>query len=266
VPWHVLPRKSAGVSATTSVNLGGSGSGVMTLSNAAGAIAGQTDVFALTGTSAQSSTVLPPYGGGQVLVDLKAVGVRPASSGGNLVVQFAVAGFGSRAHPSYPAEFDIYVDANNDGVDDYVIYNTENGGFGVTGQTVITVVNLSSNASITRFFASADLNSSNLIATVLASDIGITSASQKFRFSVYAFDNYFTGDLTDAVTNMVHTLDTPRYAAASSGVVTPIGGSGNIGISSPAGGDLASPSQKGFLLLHSSAKTARESDIVLVTP
>jgi len=199
-------------------------------------------------------------------VDLKAVGVRPASASGSLAVQFAMAGFGSRAHPAYPAEFDIYVDANNDGVFDYVIYNTENGGFGVTGQTVITVVNLSTNAAVTRFFASADLNSPNLVATVLASDIGITSASQKFRFSVLAFDNYFTGDLTDAVTNMVHTLDTPRYAAASSGVVTPIGGSGNIGISSPAGGGVASPSQTGFLLLHTSAKTGRESDIVLVTP
>lgn len=265
-PWHVLPRKSAGVSASTSVNLGGTGSGAMTLTNAAGAIAGQTDVFALTGTSAQSSTVLPPYGGGQVLVDLKAVGVRQVSASGSLAVQFAVAGFGSRAHPAYPAEFDIYVDANNDGVDDYVIYNVENGGFGVTGQTVITVVNLSTNGSITRFYASADLNSSNLVATVLASDIGITSASQKFRFSVYAFDNYFTGDLTDAVTNMVHTLDTPRYAAAAPSLMTPVGGSSNVAISSPVGGSLASPSQTGFLLLHTSAKTGRESDIVLVTP
>ena len=43
-----------------------------------------------------------------------------------------------------------------------------------------------------------------------------------FNFSVYAVDNYFTGNLTDAIENMTYTLDTPRfvpsaYAAVASG-------------------------------------------------
>ena len=119
------------------------------------------EVFALTGTSPQSSTTLATYGGGQPLVDLKAIGVR-AVDVGELGVQFGIATFGEKAHPAYPAEYDIYVDSNNDGVDDYLIYNTELSGFGVTGQTVVTVINLNTGTSTTNFYAAADLNSANM--------------------------------------------------------------------------------------------------------
>jgi subtilisin family serine protease len=267
VPWHVLPHKSANVVAdTTNVALGGGSSGSFNVSNAGGAVAGTTDVFALTGVSPQQSTVLPPYGGGQVLIDQKAVGVRPATSGGALAVQFAIATYGERAHSAYPAEFDIYVDADGDGVDDYVIYNAENGGFGVTGQTLVNVYNFNTGTTVARFFASADLNSSNMIFTVLASDIGITSASQQFKFAVYSFDNYFTGSQTDAIGSMTHTLATPKYNAAASSLGLPIGSAGSLGVTAVVGGALASPSQTGLLLMHTNARTGRESDVITVTP
>ncbi|HEX2011459.1 MAG TPA: S8 family serine peptidase, partial [Roseateles sp.] len=267
LPWHILPRKSANVVAATALSLGGAAAGNLPLSNVGGAVSGPLEVFALTGTSPQSATVAPPYGGGQVLVDMKAVGVRPASAGGQLAVQFAIASFGERAHPAYPAEFDVYIDANNDGVPDYVIYNAENGGFAASGQTVSTVVNLNTNVSVTRFFAAADLMSSNLVHTVLAADIGITSAAQPFTFSVYSFDNYFTGDLTDSIVNMRHTLATPRFSSAlGDSLGVPIGFNGALPINANAAGATASPAQKGLLLLHGTAKTNRESDVVLITP
>lgn len=265
-PWHVLPHKSANAAAPASLAMGGAASAALALSNTGGATPGRVDAFALTGSSAQDYPTPPAYGGGQALIDLRAVGVRGAVSGGTQLVQFGIATFGSRAHPAYPAEFDIYVDANNDGVDDYVIYNTETGGFGATGQTVVTVQNLSTGTAVTRFYAGADLNSGNMIYTVQASDIGITSTAQKFRFSVYTFDNYFSGQLTDAITGMTHTLGSPRYQLQLDAFNLPIGFNGSLNVTKPAGGAAASPSQTGLLLLYTDGRAGREADVVTISP
>jgi subtilisin family serine protease len=262
IPWHVLPHRAHNAIAAGS----GSVAAGIALSNLGGAQTATMEVFALTGTSPQSSNKLSTYGGGQPLVDLKAIGVRPVDVG-LPAVQFGIATFGEKAHPAYPAEYDIYVDSNNDGVDDYVIYNSELSGFGVSGQTVVSVFNLNTGTTVTNFYAAADLNSSNMIFTVLASDIGITSPAQKFRFAVYSFDNYFTGDMTDAITGMTHTLGTPKFASPLGDTLgIPLGFSGALPVSAPAGGAAASPSQTGLLMLYRDAKSKRESDIVTITP
>jgi hypothetical protein len=41
-----------------------------------------------------------------------------------------------------------------------------------------------------------------------------------FEFSVYAFDNYFTGNQTDAIEGMTYTLDTPRFVPSFQALVT----------------------------------------------
>ena len=153
-----------------------------------------------------------------------------------------------------------------------MIYNPEDGGFGVSGRTVVAVQKLNpdgsnNGAAIVRFVAGADLNSSNMIYTVRASDLGITSATQKFSFSVYSFDNYFTGNLTDQITGMTHTLATPKFGNSAAALATPSNGSASMTVTDggPAGA-AASPSQTGFLLMHSNGKTSRESDVVTVTP
>ncbi|QPF73325.1 S8 family serine peptidase [Roseateles sp. DAIF2] len=267
LPWHILPRKSANNLAAPSLALGGASGGNLPLSNLNAAVPGPVEVFALTGTSPQSSTSAPPYGGNQILADIKAVGVRQVNLGGPLGLQFAIASYGERAHPAYPAEYSVYVDSNNDGTPDYAVYNSENTGFGASGQTVVTVRNLATNATVVRFYADADLMSSNIVYTVQASDIGITSASQQFSFSVYAFDNYFTGDLTDAVVNMKHTLSAPRFTSPLGDSLTvPMGYNDVLPVGSNPAGATASPSQKGLLLLHRTARTARESDVVTITP
>ena len=273
IPWHVLPHKSHNAVAGTAVALNGTGAGSLNLSNLASPIDAPTDIFALTGTSAKSTNTLPSYGGGQVLIDMKAVGVRPVNVGGPLALQFGIATFGERAHSAYPAEFDIYVDGNNDGIWDAVLYTAENGGFGATGQTLVYAQRLNpdgsaNGAAVARFYASADLNSSNMIMTTLASDVGITDASQPFTFMVYSFDNYFTGQPTDIINPMTYTLGTPRYTTALGlgGISVPAGFSGGLPVSAVAGGAAASPSQSGLLLLHGNGKTNRESDVVTVTP
>lgn len=267
LPWHILPRKSANVVAATSVALGGAATGNLPVSNVGGATSGGLEVFALTGTSPQSSTVQPTYGGGQAIIDLKAVGVRPVVSGGALNLQFGINTYGERAHAAYPAEFDIYIDSNNDGAADFVLYTAENGTFASTGQTLVFVQSLSGGSASAYYYADADLLSGNVIMTVPASAVGISAATQKFGFSVYAFDNYFTGSLTDSIVNMTHTLATPRYSSTLGDSLTvPVGFNGVLPISANPAGASASPSQNGLLLLHRSAKSGREVDAVTISP
>jgi subtilisin family serine protease len=262
VAWHILPHRSAAVTpATTDVMLT-DGAAMLPLSNATGAVDGRVDVFSLIGTSGRiPPPQLPEAGDNYALIDLKSVGVRQVEG----YLQFAVNTFGTRSHPNYPAEFDIYLDTNRDGTDDFVIYNVENGGFGATGQNVVAVVNLGTGAGRVHFFTDADLRSGNAILTAPLSALGMTAATQ-FDVSVYAFDNYFTGSVTDAIEGMTYTLGTPKYAVDNASPVVPTGGSTMLGISAVPGGDVASPSQMGVLLMYRDAREQREADAVYVMP
>jgi minor extracellular serine protease Vpr len=244
--WQVLPHRAANVSADSNVG----NDGKLTVSNKSTVLDGRVDAFNLTGTSDRvKNPFLPKPGDNFAVIDLKAVGVRMAGSN----VQFGIDTYGTRAHPNYPAEFDIYVDSNNDGTPDYVVFNLENGTFGSSGQNVVRVVNLTTGAGTTFFFNDADLDSGNAIMTAPLSAVGLTP-STKFTYSVLAGDNYFTGLITDAIENMTFTLGTPRYAlSGASSFAVPAGGKATLNVSSVAGGAAASPSQLGFLLLYRDA-------------
>jgi hypothetical protein len=262
--WHVLPHKAADVVPDrTAVKLV-KGAGSLELVND-GAVNGRVEVFSLTGTSRKIPKAdLPDPGDNFAVVDLKAVGVRSVTAGGQPAVQFGITTNGARSHPNYPAEFDILIDTNRDGTFDYAVFNLENGGFALTGQNIIAVANLATNTAIARFFADADVDSSNLIATALLADLGLTPESQ-FDFSVLAFDNYFTGVLTDAIDGMTYTLAAPRFVAAgvpAAGV--PVGGTSTLIIQELAGGDVASPSQIGLLLLYRDGLSKKEASVIRV--
>lgn len=262
VAWQVLPHRAADVAATSQVvKIKKDGTGELTLKNKSGVLDGRFDVFALTGQSGQlKKNTLPQPGDNFAVVDLKSVGVRPVDiGGGQFGLQFAIDTFGARAHPNYPAEFDIYIDTNRDGTPDFVVYNAENGGFGATGQNVVAVVNLNTSASAVFFFADADLNSGNVILTAPLSFLGLTPAS-KFDFSVYAFDNYFTGNLTDAIEGMTVTPGTPKFGAALLSGSVAAGAQSSLGIAAVPGGDAASPSQKGLLLMYRDAEGKTRKD------
>ena len=266
LPWHILPHKAAHVTpAATSVALVG-GAGTLPLSNAGAARSGRVDVFALTGTSPQSATPIPGLGDGFALVDLQSVGARLVSiGGGQFGVQFAITTFGTRTHPNYPAEFDVYIDANRDGTPDFVVFNAENGGFAATGQNVVGVFSFATRTTTVFFFTDADLNSSNVILTAPLSALGLTPSTM-FDFQVFAFDNYFTGALTDASTLMTHTLGTPKFVGSlSPASPIPAGGSATLNVFAVPGGAVASPSQTGLLLMYRDGLPGRESDQITVS-
>ena len=238
------------------------GAGSLRLTNEEGTIDGRVEVFALTGTSPKiPRNLLPHPGDNFAIIDLKSVGVRQVGT----ALQFAINTFGERSHPNYPAEYDVYIDANRDGTPDYVVFNLENGGFGATGQNVVEVYKLPSGPGALYYYTDADLDSANAILTVPLAAVGL-SPTTKFDFSVYAFDNYFTGTLTDSIENMTHTPGTPRFSASAQTTSVPAGGHGELTVQAVPGGDVASPSQTGLLLLFRDAKQGKEAAAVSIKP
>jgi minor extracellular serine protease Vpr len=218
VPWHVLPRKAANTEASRVVRLR-SGEGVQVTNT--GTEAGDYDVFSLTGTSPRLPRAsLPKPGDNFAIIDLQSVGVRylPAAltGGAGDLLEFAITTFGRRAHPAYPAGFEIGIDTNSDGVEDFVVFSAESGGFNVSGQTLVSVRPAADTTGTGVFFADADLNSGNMIFTVPMNssagpvNLGVAAGST-MGFAVRAFDSYFTGDLTDEIKDMRFTPGQARY-------------------------------------------------------
>jgi hypothetical protein len=264
--WHILPHRSATVRpAAHDVTLV-DGAGTLELSNATGVVGGRLDVFSLLGRSGKiPRPFLPGPGDNFAVIDLRAVGSRLVSIGGGaLGVQFAINTFGARAHPNYPAEFDVHIDNNRDGKPDFVVFNVENGTFASTGQNVTAVFNVATGMTSVFFFTDADLDSANAILTAPLASLGLTPATQ-FDVSFFAFDNYFTGALTDAIEGITLTLGTPRFVGSgvpAAGV--PAGGSSTLTINAVPGGDVASPSQSGLLLMLRDSKTEHEAGVITV--
>lgn len=254
--WQALPHRSAKVSAEDTFDLGDDATASVDVENDSKVLDGRVEVFSLTGRSDKiRKRFLPRPGANFAIVDLSAVGVR--QSGSN--IQFGVDTYGARAHPNYPAEFDILIDSNRDGVTDYIVFNTENGGFAVTGQNVTAVLNVDTGAVGVFFFTDADLNSGNAILTAPLAAVGLTPTT-RFDFAVEVYDNYFTGALTDFIDTMTYTPGRPRFTGTLPPAI-PADGEAELEIAAIAGGDVASPSQTGFLLLYRDAAQGGRRDV-----
>jgi subtilisin family serine protease len=263
--WQVLPHRSADVQpATEKVRLNRNGEGALLLSNKGGAVNGRLEVFSLTGTSPKiRRQFLPGPGDNFAIIDLQSVGARLVNLGDDeFGIQFAINTYGQRAHPNYPAEFDIFIDNNLDGEFDVAVFTSELGGFGATGQNVVSVLNFTEETVTPLFFTDADLNSANAILTAPLADLGLTPETQ-FRFSAVAFDNYFTGEATDAIEDMVYTPGSPKFVGTGvpeTGV--PAGGASLLNVARLPDGEAASPSQTGLLLVYRDGRTGQEADSI----
>ncbi len=201
----------------------------------------------------------------------------------SLGVQFAVTTFGQRSHPDVPAEFDVLIDVNGDGVPDLDIFNADIGLFtagAFSGQNGVFVADVAAGTAAGPFFYSiADLDSANVILTAPPSALQTSQGLQltystPFVYSVLAFDNYYTGNLTDSIGPMKYELDMPQFYAGASDFTVPVNGATPVAIfpnnaanpyfTGPYNGN--SPSQTGMLLMYTDGKVAREADFVSVTP
>jgi minor extracellular serine protease Vpr len=271
VPWHVLPRKAAETDATLKEAHGRFGPTVKLRNK--GAEVGEFEVFSLIGVSKKiPRSELPGPGDNFAVIDMRSVGVRhlPAAVFGADFLEFAINTNGRRAHPNYPAEFDIYIDTTGDGVPDFVVFNAELGGFSVTGQNAVFLFNLSTNTATAVFFTDADLNSGNVIFTVPMNssagspNLGVAPGTT-IGIDVFAFDNYFSvsGNLTDEITGMRFTPGTPRFGVVGLpfGGVAPHG-SADLGVTTANVPDTQS-SELGLLMMYR-RNAGQEADRVLL--
>ncbi len=221
LPWHVLPRKAAQTS-TASVTNTLDGVANIRLTNTGNEV-GTYDFFSLTGTSpAIADEDLPRPGDRFAMVDLQSVGVRYMSAArfSADLLQFAITTHQKRAHPNQPARFEIGVDTNNDGKDDFIAFNSENGNAADRGQNVVFLQKADGSQTTSLYFADADLNSGNLIISLpmnatagKALHLGL-EPNQTFTFSVRAMDYTFTGATTDEITGMRFTPTQARFESS----------------------------------------------------
>jgi hypothetical protein len=289
IPWHILPHKAAnGMVSSTSAALNGHPI-TINLLNTGGATRAFVDTFSLTGTGVQfPASSLPAPGSDQAVVNLRAVGARLICANNQcsaFAAQFAINTFGQRSHPDVPAEFDIYLDIDNDGTPDLILFNTDIGmaltGTANSGQNGLFIFDVAAGtASGPYAYSIAELDSANIVYTIPLANL-VThggkslTLSTSFTFSVLAFDNYFTGNLTDQIVNMRYELDDPKFFTDTTEYLAAPNGSAPVTIFpnnatspffNPGGYKGHSPSQTGILVFYSNGKVNQEADLITVTP
>ncbi|MCX8125984.1 MAG: S8 family serine peptidase, partial [Dehalococcoidia bacterium] len=129
--------------------------------------------------------------------DLQYVGVMsnyPTVAASTARVFFGFSTYGAWDTP-YSTEFDIYVDINEDNVDDYVIYNYDNGGTARNDNFVTIVYNLSTNSAVASNFlngfngsVNTNLFNNNVIVLPVGfTTIGLSASNPDFKFYVVTF-------------------------------------------------------------------------------
>lgn len=299
LPWQVLPKKAA------RTLLARHNASSVKLKNPARFAYGHVAVFALMDVSPNNCEIV--IGGGSCLeynyvpgilpginatpIDLHEIGVRtyqipglnaalglpqmPEGVLNDMVVDFGVTVYDApyRASHNYPVEFDIYVDADANGQNDYVVFNADSA-LGTDGRNAVFVADINP-ADGTRptqpyFYSDTDFNSQNWILPVPAAAIDVRS-DRAFKFYLLAFDAYFTGDLWDCSPmcsnpQMYHTFHPglPRYGFTTTELHVPPKGSYTLAYTTPDGGAAASPSQDGLLFLYRDAHVGAESETLLL--
>lgn len=189
VPYYLVPRAQADVSTTIGKLTGTNPSTVATVTNKNGAIAGDADFYAW-GLEDKKDR-------GKVSNDVRAIGVQsfPVDATNNLLV-FAVNTYDRWSSPS-TNEFDIYVDVDNDGTDDYIVIGVDQGAVqtgsfnGRMGSFVFST--RSSGASID-FLAAAPTDGSTALLPVLSSRLCragepcLSSTNPRITYHAVSFD------------------------------------------------------------------------------
>jgi minor extracellular serine protease Vpr len=280
VVWQVLPKAAADIAVNVTSLTAGTGA----LVNAAPEVEGFTDIFGLVEVDANDygyvigdcESIGLPQGCNLSPVDLYEVGVRAYTDTVPFdFLEFAVTiwDYPYRAG-QYPPEFDIYIDSNADGTDDYVIFNGDLTLNASDGRNVVFLVDLSAPLLVAEpwYFIDSTFNSNNFILPMDAASIGVTPG-QPFRFSVFAYDAYFTNDLWDCAPKVgnvctgayQYTPGAARFQVPEAQIfpTVPAAGSEAFSWTTSAAARVASPDQIGLLFMHRNAFVGRESDHVV---
>ncbi len=227
VPYLMVPRSLSQVDATVDGD-------TATLTNS-GAIAGDADFY--------TWGVDDPAGdsGADDGVDLRAIGAQAFDFQSTKLVVFAV-----NTHDRYSNaaanEHDVYVDANGDGTDDFVVLSADSGSVragSANGTTEVFVANLRTGAlSAAGFLASAPTDSGTVLLPVRASSLGMTEASPAFSYAGASFGRDGGLDTTDSAS---YDPWSPSFASDGRFVTVAPGGSQQVDVAPGPGHDATSP-------------------------
>jgi hypothetical protein len=298
----VLPRKSANITATPrpvpidgTVSGGdfdggpftGLPAGTLTLHNSGFGV-GAVDTYSMVAGSpnlpaARRGTNTP-------IIDLRSIGVQtfpvPAdfcSDDASFVYVIAVSTWERHSTiGAFPGEYDIFLDTNQDGDDDFVIFNAPvNGTSDVRELTYSFDLNDPDAVPQAFFFADNGTNDSNTLLTICGEQIGMNATNffEQMDMSVGAFDNYFTGNLTDTIEGITVAPLGERYLGIFDGDGNV---SGNVSANSSRivkvvdfGAADTNPSETGILLVnnafrspnyHGGSPAVNDATRVAVTP
>jgi minor extracellular serine protease Vpr len=251
--WTVLPHRSADVSASVTTKNRRS---TLTLTNESTVLDGGVSAFGLTGTSPKLAAPAPGEpgtpGSNVAVIDLAATGVRDDVN--TAILQFAIAGQQRQTVPLYPAGYEVDIDTNRDGEVDFAVFQSEAIGFGSSGQSLVTVYNVATETSAAYFYTDADFDSATQVLSVPFAALGLTRGST-FDFSVLAYDNYFSGEVTDEIAGQSWTVGAAKYrlTGGADTLVVPAGEEIRVGVVNSA--KPVASSETGLLLLFDDAAT-----------
>ena len=268
--WHVLPRQSGEATAskdtvTITGEFDGVPSGTVTLNNAGVGLAG-IDGYSLVG----ESPVLPTGGAGEGLptVDLRYAGVQtipvPAgfcSGSASFVLLLAVNTWERQTHANAPAAIEWDLDTDGDGEYDYAIFNLDLAGNLSDGRNAVYALDIAADETTIFFFTDHGTNSGNTVLTICGEQIGMNAADfgTPITADVLAVDTYFTGRVTDVITDVEFSPLGERFFPVvgadgfGSGDV-PAGGSANLHVLD-FGAAGTNPSETGVLLFTDAARS-----------
>ena len=300
LPWQVLPRRAARTAVTRSDD------GQVLFSNPALVKSGDVDIFALIDVSPnqcdlydrEGRCITYDYEPGMAPgidsspIDLKEIGVRskvvpglnasldlpeqPYGAIPDELVQFAVTVYDGpyRSSHNQLVEFNVAIDSDSDGQDDYVIFNGDLNRDGSDGRSAVFVVDVNpadgSHPTRPYFFTITDINTQNWILPVPAAAVGLQS-TRPFQFRVFAFDSYYGGKLWDCAPQSCfdrysYQTGLPRQQAITTALNVPEQGESWLSYRSPDSGAAASPSQQGLLFLYRDAEVGRGSEHLRLEP
>ena len=205
----LVPRPSTKVSASISGSLNGSKtSATLVASNMGSVSPGDADVYTWGLEDRKDQRI----GGG---FDLQAAGVQSLESGSDQLMVFAVSTH-DRYSNAASVEFDILIDTDRDGTDDFAVFSYDYGlvtAGDADGRNGVFVYNLATGDLKIQFLAGSPTDSSTVLLPVFASDLGVDGPFAYTVASFYgdSFDQFDTRAVYD-----------PADKALSDGLYAPV--------------------------------------------
>jgi hypothetical protein len=197
--WHVLPRKDAQVVPDVTTLIPPFEEQVLGLTNL-GVGTAQNDAYTLLAISPN----LPPGGLGaqSPTPDIRAVGINTfpvptATCEANFIWAFAINTWERQQH-LLPVRHYVYLDTNQDGTDDYVVFNSDASGFGslTDGRQLTYAYNLSTGIAVAYFYTEHSMNTGNTILYICGEQVGLTAEDMlatNVDMAVVTEDWYYAG-------------------------------------------------------------------------